>query len=266
MFTAKEYAMPQNLDEAYKILTAKNTNCILGGCAWLKMGQRRINTAVDLSDCGLDYIRETDDAIEIGAMTSYRSVETSSLLLENFSGVLSRCVAPIIGIQFRNTVTVGGSVYSRFGFSDFLTPLLALDATVVLYKAGAVALADFMKMPYKKDIIEKIVIKKNGVKASYQMLRNAEADFPIVNLALSKTDGDIRVAVGARSGKAVLAAKTSSWLSENSAKLKDEAVVKKAQALLEEEVAFSTNMRASSEYRCAMAKVLLSRAILEVAV
>ena len=26
MFTAKEYAMPQNLDEAYKILTAKNTN------------------------------------------------------------------------------------------------------------------------------------------------------------------------------------------------------------------------------------------------
>lgn len=136
----------------------------------------------------------------------------------------------------------------------------------MLYKAGAVALADFMKMPYKKDIIEKIVIKKNGAKASYQMLRNAEADFPIVNLALSKTDGNVRVTVGARSGKAVIAERTSVWLSENCADLKSEAVIQKAQALLEEEVAFSTNMRASSEYRCAMAKVLLSRAILEVAV
>ena len=30
MFTAQAYAMPQNVDEAYQILTAKNTNCILG--------------------------------------------------------------------------------------------------------------------------------------------------------------------------------------------------------------------------------------------
>lgn len=266
MFTAKEYAMPQNLDEAYKVLTAKNTNCILGGCAWLKMGQKRINTAVDLTDCGLDYIRETDDAIEIGAMTSYRNVETSGLLSSYFSGVLSRCVAPIIGTQFRNTVTVGGSVYGRFGFSDFLTPLLALDTTVVLYKDGPVPLADFMVMPYKKDIIEKIVIKKNGAKASYQMLRNAEADFPIVNLALAVTQDGVRVTVGARSGKAVFAKETSCWLSENVRQMAETEVIEKAQALLLEEVSFSSNMRASAEYRSAMAKVLLSRAILEVAV
>lgn len=266
MFTAKEYVMPQSLDEAYKILTAKNTNCILGGCAWLKMGQRRINTAVDLTDCGLDYIRETDDAVEIGAMTSYRNVETSGLLSSYFSGVLSRCVAPIIGTQFRNTVTVGGSVYGRFGFSDFLTPLLALDTTVVLYKDGPVGLDDFMAMPYKKDIIEKIVIKKNGARASYQMLRNAEADFPIVNLALTATDEEVRVVVGARSGKAVLAKAASRWLSENMPQMTDAAVIGKAQELLFAEVAFSSNMRASAEYRSEMAKVLLSRAILEVAV
>lgn len=264
MFNAKEYAMPQNLDEAYKILTAKNTNCILGGCAWLKMGAKRMNTAVDLTECNLDYIRETDDAIEIGAMTSYRSVETNPLLLDNFSGVLSRCVAPIIGTQFRNTVTVGGSVYGRFGFSDFLTPLLAMDTTVVLYKAGSVALADFMNMPYKKDIIEKIVIKKNVKTASYQMLRNAEADFPIVNLALAVTKQGVRVTVGARSGKAVVAEKTSQWLSENLPLKRDSAVIEKAQELLLEEVKFTSNMRASAEYRAAMAKVLLSRAITEV--
>ena len=80
MFTAKDYAMPQTLDEAYKVLTARNTNHIVAGCAWLRMGNKRINTAVDLSEVGLDFIRDNGETIEIGAMTSYRSVETSSIL------------------------------------------------------------------------------------------------------------------------------------------------------------------------------------------
>ena len=59
-------------------------------------------------------------------MTSYRSVETCDILKKYFNGVIADSVSSIIGTQFRNTVTVGGSVYGRFGFSDFLTPLLAL--------------------------------------------------------------------------------------------------------------------------------------------
>lgn len=264
MFTAKEYVMPQNLDEAYKVLMARNTNYIVGGCAWLKMGSRRMNTAVDLSDCGLDFITEKDDVIEIGAMTSYRSVEKSAVLNSYFNGVLSRCVAPIIGTQFRNTVTVGGSVYARFGFSDFLTPLLALDTDVVLYKGGTVPLAEFMNMPYKRDILIKLVIKKNGAKASYQMFRNAEADFPIVNLAVSKSDEKTVLTVGARSLKAIIAEKTSEYLTK--ADFSDlDTVIPEAQAMMLEEVAFTSNMRASKEYRQAISQVLLKRAIEEVA-
>ena len=264
MFTAQAYAMPQNIDEAYQILTAKNTNCILGGCAWLRLGQRRIHTAVDLSACGLDFIREDEAHIEIGAMTSYRKVETDPSILGNFSGVLSRAVAPIIGTQFRNTVTVGGSVFSRFGFSDFLTPLLALETSVVLHAGGTLPLETFMNMPYKKDILEKIVINKNGAEVSYQMLRNAEADFPIVNLAAAKTADTVKVTVGARSGKAVIAAETSAYLTEHRDTLDDSAVHQHAAKLLEKEVQFTSNMRASAVYRAQMAKVLLGRALKEV--
>ena len=53
MFTAKDYAMPQSVEEAYEILTARKTNYIVAGCAWLRMGSRRINTAVDLFLIGL---------------------------------------------------------------------------------------------------------------------------------------------------------------------------------------------------------------------
>ena len=138
------------------------------------------------------YIKDYNDRIEIGAMTTYRAIETSPVLNSYFNGILSKSVAPIVGVQFRNVVTVGGSVYSRFGFSDFLTPLLALDAKVKFYHKGEISLNEFMNMPYEKDILEKIIIPKNDIKASYQMLRNAEADFPIVNLSVAKTDTKVR--------------------------------------------------------------------------
>ena len=265
MFTAKDYAMPQSLDEAYEVLTARKTNHIVAGCAWLRMGNKRINTAVDLSEAGLDYIRETQDAIEIGAMTSYRSVETSRHLQENFSGILSRAVAPIIGVQFRNVVTVGGSDYSRFVFSDFLTPLLALDTKVKLYREGMMSLEEFMQMPYKKDILEKIVIRKGTITASYQMFRNAEADFPLVNVAAVKENGCYKVTVGARPGRAVCAPKTAQCLTQllSEGKPADEAA-EQAKALLKSEISFGTNMRASAGYRQKIAGVLLGRAVKEV--
>lgn len=270
MFTIREYAMPETLDEAYTILKSRKGNQILGGCAWLRLGKKRINIAVDLTKCGLDYIREDDEQIEIGAMTSYRSVETCDILKKYFNGVIADSVSSIIGTQFRNTVTVGGSVYGRFGFSDFLTPLLALDTSVVLYKRGSISLETFMTMPYEKEIIEKIVIKKDGRKSSYQMFRNSRGDFPILNLAASRTEaGQWIVTVGARGPKAIRAEKTAAFLSEKlsrkALKAEDiEAVIQEAGEILVSEVTFTSNMRASAEYRRILCKVLLGKAVREV--
>ena len=59
-----------------------------------------------------------------------------------------------------NGATVGGSVYSRFGFSDVSALLLALDAEVVLYKRGAVKLSDYQSEAWDRDIITHIRIPK----------------------------------------------------------------------------------------------------------
>ena len=233
MFTIREYAMPETLDEAYTILKSRKGNQILGGCAWLRLGKKRINIAVDLTKCGLDYIREDDERIEIGAMTSYRSVETSDILKKYFNGVIADSVSSIIGTQFRNTET-------------------------------------FMTMPYEKEIIEKIVIKKDGRKSSYQMFRNSRGDFPILNLAASRTEaGQWIVTVGARGPKAIRAEKTAAFLSDklsqNALKAEDvEAVIQEAGEILVSEVTFTSNMRASAEYRRILGKVLLGKAVREV--
>ena len=51
----------------------------------------------------------------------------------------------IVGVQFRNLATVGGSIYGRFGFSDVLTEFMALGAEVELFHGGRMPLEEFCK-------------------------------------------------------------------------------------------------------------------------
>ena len=137
----KSYVLAQSLQEAYD-LNQKKSSVIVAGNMWLRMCGLNKQTAIDLSLLGLDSIEETEESFVIGAMASLRSLETNEALGRAFGGVFQKALAPIVGTQFRNGATVGGSVYSRFGFSDVSALLLALDSEVILYKRGAVKLSD----------------------------------------------------------------------------------------------------------------------------
>ena len=137
----RNYVIAQSLQEAYD-LNQKKSSVIVGGNMWLRMCGLKKQNAIDLSALGLDQIEEKEDCFVIGAMATLRSLEKSAALHQAFGGAFEKALAPIVGTQFRNTATVGGSVYSRFGFSDVSALLLALDAEVVLFKSGAVKLSD----------------------------------------------------------------------------------------------------------------------------
>jgi len=182
------------------------------------------------------------------------------LLTNNFNGVISKSVKNIIGVQFRNIVTVGASVFSKYGFSDLITALLCLDTEVELYNAGRMPLDKFLQMPYEKDILTRILIKKNQKQASYQDLRNSVSDYPILNVAVSRLNNQWAIAVGARPQRAAIARMASEELSLN---FNLENLDHYAN-LVAEELTFGTNARGSAEYRQAMCKVLVKRAIREV--
>ena len=150
MITIREYARPATLEEAWQ-LNQKRPNRVLGGMLWLKMEKISVGTAIDLSALGLDTIEETDTEFAIGAMATLRSLETHAALNAATNGAMREAVRHIVGVQFRNCATVGGSVYGRFGFSDVLTLLLALDCDVELYKAGRMPIAHFDPCLHKKD-------------------------------------------------------------------------------------------------------------------
>lgn len=261
MFTIQHLIQPDTLEEAYHVLTNDVSNTILGGCAFLRLGSKKIGTAIDLSKLNLNHVKEKDDFIEIGAMTTFREIETNSVLNTHFNRVLPQSVSHIIGVQFRNIVTVGASVYSKFGFSDLLTALLALDTEVELYKGGRMPLADFLDRSPEKDILTRVFIKKNDRKAAYQSLRNSKSDFPILNAAVSRLDDQWCIVVGARPLRAQIAKKASAKLSKGNAN--SDSIANTA-AMAVEELSFGSNIRGTAEYRKAMCKVLVKRAITEV--
>lgn len=256
MITIKEYFVANSLEEAYNKLISGKKNVILGGMMWLKMQTKIVPVAIDLSQLGLGQIEEKDDVIEIGAMTSLRQIEESEILKEYFGNTFKEVLSHIVGTQFRNTATIGGSVFSRFGFSDPLTVLLALDVKVELYGAGVMTLEEFMAADVQKDLLVKLIIKKEKTKAIYKCQRQTATDFPNLTVCVSKLDDQYKIVVGARPSRAKLAYKAMERL-EKGHGIDDvvETVV--------EELNFGTNMRASKAYRMHLAKVLVRRSIEE---
>jgi len=132
MLTIRNYVRPQSLKETYE-LNQKKTSCIMGGMMWLRMGNRTIQTMIDLSDLKLDFIEETEEQISIGAMATLRQIEKHEGLQKYTMGAVEKAVKHIVGVQFRNTATVGGSIFGRYGFSDVMTVFLMMDTYVELY-------------------------------------------------------------------------------------------------------------------------------------
>lgn len=244
MLKFKKFVQPDTLEEAWK-LNQSRANVVLGGTGWLKMGDKQWNTAIDLGKLGLGEIEETEEAWRIGAMVTLRQLEQHEGLNTYTGGAIRDCVKHIVGTQFRNCATVGGTFWSRYGFSDVLTCFMALDASVVLYQGGEVPLVKFAAMKQDHDILTHIIVKKAPLTVAYDTFRNAETDIPVLAVAVAKTCGGYRAAVGARPARAELV------LGESE------------QALLEAVagLTYGTNTRAGGEYRAHLAQVLTRRCL-----
>lgn len=258
MFTIRNYVIAESLEEAYE-LNQKRNNVILGGIGWLKMGGRNIQTAIDLSKLGLDKIEEDETSFKIGCMCTLRELEVNKELNTYFDGIIAKSLIHIVGVQFRNCATIGGSVYSRFGFSDILTALLSLDTYVELFNGGIIPLTEYRDMPYDNDILVRIIINKDSRKTSYLTHRNSATDIPTLAVAVSRLEKKWNIVIGARPQKA-MTVNAAELLSGTPTQKEIDDVVN----YVIENVKFDSNMRGSKEYRQILAKVFINRAISEI--
>jgi len=256
-----KFIRPRAIDEAF-IAVRDQKGFPIGGGGWSRMNSRKIPLAVDLSGLGLRFIRRKGETIEIGAMSTARDIETSDDLRESFGPFFSSTVAHIVGVQLKNMVTLGGTVAGRYGFSDLNTSLLALGARVVLYQDGIYDFETFLNNrkngPF---LLEKVILPADTCRASFQSVRNTRNDFPILNAAASFQSNEWRIAVGARPGAARLAVRAAEMLGGISVPESD--LIEHAAEAAANELVFGDDLRADADYRRAVCRTLVSRAVQE---
>ncbi len=257
MITIGNYVKPRTLEEAYELNQARNSR-VMGGMMWMRLGNARIKTIIDLSDLGLDQIEDEGNVIRIGAMCTLRQIEQCDALRDLYGDGIAESVRHIVGVQFRNQATIGGSIYGRFGFSDVLTAFLALDTFVELYDGGTIRLSEFVKRRPDKDILLSIIVRKSKRQFRYASIRRTKTDFPVI--ACSVVTGKVHgqetwyFSVGARPMKASLLEKQWEIPSDASGEMISEYARQAAS-----EFTYGSNMRGSAGYRQHLAEVLIRR-------
>lgn len=258
MINAQKYIRPQSLEEAYQ-LNQSRRNRIMGGMLWLRLSRGSVNTLIDLCDLGMNTIEETEEEFSIGALVSLREIEMHEGLNAYTNGALKDAVKDIVGVQFRNMATVGGSIWSRFGFSDVLTMFMAMDSYVELYKGGVISIKDFAAMKPDNDILVRVIVKKNPGKFAYLSMRNQRTDFPVLACAVSEVNGEYRAVIGARPSRAMIIRDEQNLLKKG---IDEESACAFAEYAAEK-APTQSNHRGSAEYRSHLVKVLTMRAALK---
>ena len=260
MLKIKEYVKAESLAQAYE-LNQKRANRIIGGMLWMKMGKGNVQTAIDLSGLGLDTIEESQEEFRIGAMVTLRQMELHAGLSEYTGGAMRESLRHIVGVQFRNLATAGGSIFGRFGFSDVLTMFLAMDSYVELFQGGVIPMAEFAAGGYDRDVLVRILVKKRPLRFHYESVRNSQTDFPVLTCcgAFGLDSLEYRFAIGARPGRAMIIEDKEHILAGGITEKKAEEFGDYAA----ERVPTGSNMRGSAGYRSHLVKVLTARAALE---
>jgi carbon-monoxide dehydrogenase medium subunit len=145
-----DYEVAESIEHALELLSEREeAKPLAGGHSLVPLLRLRVITPSLLVDLGrvegLSYIRDTGDAIAIGALTRHHDVAESPLLQEH--NPLVSQVANLIGDpQVRHRGTIGGSLAHGDPASDLAAVLLTLDGEIDVAGPGGtrtIAARDF---------------------------------------------------------------------------------------------------------------------------
>jgi len=133
----QNYCFPKTLPEALTLLAehSEDTRIIAGGTdliLQLERGVRHVPTLVDVTRIpGLDDIALDNGTITMGPLVTHSQVVVSDLLVDK-AFPLARACWQVGSPQIRNRGTIAGNLINASPAGDTITPLWALDASVIL--------------------------------------------------------------------------------------------------------------------------------------
>jgi carbon-monoxide dehydrogenase medium subunit len=261
------YLRPTSMTEALDLLAEHTSDArlIAGGTdvlVELPRGVLPTRTLIDLTAIpDLKYIRADGDEIRIGALATHNDVLASSVCQERLWPLVQAC-AEVGAPQIRTRATLAGNLVTASPANDTITPLMALEATLVLAsRAGEriVPLREFYRgvrktMLQPGELLSEIcvpAIRPNQRGLFLKLgLRRAQA-ISVINTAVlltlaSDTIQSTRITLGCVAPTIVHAASAEAFLTGRSL---DDATCAEAGRLASQDCAPIGDIRGSAIYR-----------------
>ena len=270
-----EYFRPNSLTTAITLLSkGKGRRAPLAGGTSLALStSRKITGLVDLAYLKLNYIKETQRSIRIGATAVMRDLCKHPALARVAGGVLQQAAHAVGATPTRNLVTVGGNIVQVFFWSALPVALLALDATIRIQgKNGrrSVSAAKFFRSHPKThlashELVTEVVVPKTlpSCGGAFIKFARTRTSYALLNVAcVLERRGNIcqnvRIVIGATTALPFRLRKVETML-ENAAPTPS--LLEEAKTITIQSVKPVADMRADPEYRKAVACILVQRAI-----
>ena len=273
-----DYVRANTLDEALSLLSQNEEAKILAGghslIPAMKLRLAQPPLLVDISRIqDLSYIREENDQIRIGAMTTHYQIESSGLL-KNICPLLPDCASHIGDLQVRNKGTIGGSVAHADPAGDWPAAIIALNAELVVAgKNGERTIkaddffVDMLTTALEPgEILREISIKKTNGRTghAYAKMPHPASGFAVVGVAVNLSFNGGSECKSASIGITGLSAKAyrASAVEDNLIGTKlDLQTITSAASRATDGVDINGDLFASEEYRKHLAAVYVRRAI-----
>jgi len=271
---AFDYEAPNSVNEAVELLASReDAKLLAGGHSLLPAMKLRLaapSLLVDLGRIrGIDYIRETDGKIAIGAMTTHAAIAASKVLLAH-SPLLLQTAANIGDLQVRNRGTIGGSLAQAHPSADYPAAVLALDAEIIAVSskgqrsipAGGFFTGMFSTALQPDEIITEIrVPKTSGAGTSYRKFHHPASGYAVVGVAAlirlaSKKLADVAIGI---TGVGHIAYRATAV--EDALRGQSLAAIAEAAEHAADNVEAIGDTYASGEYRQHLARVFTRRAL-----
>jgi xanthine dehydrogenase small subunit len=274
----QKYFAPTRLDEFAALVERHPDAVLLGGGTdvglWVTKQHRRLATVIYIGDVAeLRRLAVGEDAIEIGAAISYTDAFAALAAdYPDFGEMLRR----LGSVQVRNLGTIGGNVGNASPIGDSPPLLIALDATLTLRRGTATRALPIEQffLGYRKtalapgEFIESIRVPRarpGTLFRAYKIAKRFDQDISAVCGAFAVTLEGGRVAA-IRIGFGGMAATPKRAVETEAALLRQawtESDIRAAMRTLDREFQPIDDMRASADYRRAVARNLLLKFFLE---
>jgi carbon-monoxide dehydrogenase medium subunit len=270
---------PANVREALRLLSSGKgqARVVAGGTDVVVEGDRSIRFLIDITHAGLSYIRHRGTACVIGATTTMAELEASDVIQAMAGGLLSRAARTCGSALIRNLATLGGNMAHGSPAADMATPLLVLDAAVVMVDSNGrrkLPLAEYLEAArasrHAKALLVEVVIPDppsgKGCQWSFQKLGRTSVDISLVNVSAGlqlDSRGRVkwaRIALGSVSPAPMRASGAEQRMA---GRILDQALLAEIGAEVAREVRPISDARASAEYRREICSVLTRRALEE---